>query len=81
MASLTLKDIPEDLHTALKAEAEAHGRSLTKEVYVRLRLSIAEKRAGNADEHLRKARSLQRQMKGLHLDEAFLAAAKREGRP
>lgn len=81
MASLTLKNIPEDLHAALKAEAEAHGRSLTKQVYVRLRLSIAEKRTGDANEHLRKARSLQRRLKGLHIDDDFLAAAKREGRP
>ena len=80
MASLTLKDIPEDLHQALRAEAAAHGRSLTKEVFVRLRLSIAEGRAGDADEHLRKAKSLQSRMKGVHIDEAFLASAKREGR-
>ena len=81
MPSLTLKDIPEDLHRKLKEEAEAHGRSLTKEVYVRLRLSIAQGQAGDAAEHLQKARSLERRMKGIHIDGTFLAAAKREGRP
>jgi len=81
MASLTLKDIPEDLHRRLKAEAEAHGRSLTKEVYVRLRLSVAQGSASDSREHLLKARSLERRMKGIHIDGAFLAAARREGRP
>ena len=81
MASLTLKDIPKDLHEALKTEAIAHGRSLTKEVYVRLRLSIAQRRAVEADEHLRKAKSLQRRMQGVHIADVFLAASTREGRP
>jgi plasmid stability protein len=81
MPSLTLKDIPEDLHRKLKEEAEAHGRSLTKEVYVRLRLSIAQGRKSDGTGHILKARGLEKRMKGVHIDGAFLAAARREGRP
>ena len=36
MASITLKDIPEDLHARLKNEASANFRSLTQEAMVRL---------------------------------------------
>jgi hypothetical protein len=36
MASITLKDIPVDLHAQLKSEAEANFRSLTEEAMSRL---------------------------------------------
>jgi len=36
MASITIKDIPEDLHGQLKREAEASFRSLNQEVLARL---------------------------------------------
>ncbi len=41
MASITLKDIPEDLHAQLKAEAEANFRSLTQEALARIERSFA----------------------------------------
>ena len=44
MPSLTIRDIPEDLHARLKADAAAQGRSLNKEVLVRLKLSVTERR-------------------------------------
>ncbi len=40
MASITLKDIPEDLHNVLKGEAEANFRSLAQEVMARLQRSL-----------------------------------------
>jgi plasmid stability protein len=40
MASITLKDLPEDLHGQLKLEAEANYRSLTQEVMARLQRSL-----------------------------------------
>ena len=36
MASITLKDLPEDLHAQLKNEAGANFRSLTQEAMARL---------------------------------------------
>jgi plasmid stability protein len=36
MASITIKDIPQDLHGQLKLEAEANFRSLNQEVLARL---------------------------------------------
>ena len=36
MASITLKDIPDDLHAQLKNEASANFRSLTQEAMARL---------------------------------------------
>ena len=36
MATITLKDIPEDLHASLKREAAANFRSLNQEAMVRL---------------------------------------------
>jgi hypothetical protein len=40
MASITLKDIPKDLHAILKGEAEANYRSLPQEVMARLHRSL-----------------------------------------
>jgi plasmid stability protein len=40
MASITLKDIPEDLHAVLKSEADANFRSLEHEVLARLQRSL-----------------------------------------
>lgn len=40
MATITLKDIPEDVHAQLKAEAEANLRSLNQEAIIRLQRSF-----------------------------------------
>ena len=40
MASITLKDLPVDLHGQLKLEAEANFRSLAQEVMARLKMSL-----------------------------------------
>ena len=36
MATITLKDIPEELHRKLRKRAELHGRSLNKEIIMSL---------------------------------------------
>ena len=41
MASITLKDIPEDLHALLKREGEANFRSMAQEVLARLERTFA----------------------------------------
>ena len=40
MASITLKDIPADLHAFLKSEAKANFRSLSQEIMFRLQGSL-----------------------------------------
>jgi plasmid stability protein len=46
MPSITLKDIPEDLHAQLRQEAEAHFRSVDQEVLARIQRSF------DLDDHL-----------------------------
>ena len=50
MASITLKDIPEDLHATLKGEADANYRSLGQEVLARLHRSLDSERATRRDQ-------------------------------
>lgn len=40
MASITLKDIPEDLHAQLKREAAANFRSISQEIMARIQRSF-----------------------------------------
>lgn len=61
MASITLKDIPEDLHARLKAEAVAHARSLTKEILFRLSLSVSGAPGGGARAVASRARKVRKQ--------------------
>ena len=41
MPTLTIKGLPPDLHQRLKAQAEAHRRSLNREIIVCLERSVA----------------------------------------
>ncbi len=50
MASITLKDLPEDLHALLKAEADANFRSLAQEVQARLLRSLDADLASRRDQ-------------------------------
>jgi antitoxin FitA len=59
--TITLKDIPRDLHRDLKKRAAAHHRSLNKEVIATLRNATADARPldpAALDESVRRARSL-----------------------
>jgi plasmid stability protein len=49
MASITLKDIPEDLHAQLKQVASANFRSLDQEALARLQQSFDLEAAMNTD--------------------------------
>ena len=80
MASLTLKDVPEDLHESLKAEALAHGRSLNKEVIQRLRVSLVRDGRPDAKEILASADRIRKLFRG-SLTQKELDRAKNQGRP
>jgi plasmid stability protein len=83
MPSLTLKDIPVDLHAKLKADAETHGRSLNKEILLRLKLSTLQQPARSPETILRAARNFHARLrrKQIWVDDTFVANAKRSGRP
>lgn len=59
MPSLTIRDIPEELHARLKAEAAAHGRSLNKEILLRLKVS-ADRRQPPVDALVERIRTSRR---------------------
>ncbi len=61
MPTLTLKDLPRDLHRDLKKRAKAHHRSLNKEVIATLRAATAPVLSLDLaafDENVRRARAL-----------------------
>jgi plasmid stability protein len=79
MPTLTLKDIPPELHRRLKARALRNRRSLNREVIECLRAATG---ASPIDPEalLAKARALREQVSG-RLSQRDLDAAKRTGRP
>lgn len=54
MASVTLKDMPEDLHAQLKREAAANFRSLSQEAMARIQRSfdVEERMSASTVDHL-----------------------------
>jgi len=78
MPSLTIKNLPADLHRRLRSRAARSGRSLNKEVIACLRESAGAE-AVDVPAALAEARALRRLVKGTVTD-AEVEAAKREGR-
>jgi len=77
MVTLTLKNIPDDLHQRLKESAERNRRSLNSEILVRLEGALS---APVADRRAT-ARSLKSFTAGLpEVDHAKVDAFKRQGR-
>jgi plasmid stability protein len=78
MSTITLKNVPIGVHEALKARAEAHGRSLNKEIIATLEGSL---RAApvNAAAILEQARAV-RESVGVYVTQKDLSALKNAGR-
>ena len=80
MASLTLKNVPDRLRRALKANAKMHRRSLNGEI-----ISCLEQAVGTAridpDEFLAEVDRLRAGVKGPKLTERWLRRAREAGRP
>lgn len=68
MASLTLKNIPPDLHKKLKARAAENGRSLNSEAIAALRVATAG-RPVDVEAFLAQARKLRARVRGVLTDE------------
>lgn len=81
MATLTLRNVPDELIEALERAARECGRSLDQEALARLERSLAI-RWPTAEEKVRQIRRAQERFGDLApLGDAFLARAKRRGRP
>jgi antitoxin FitA len=80
MATVTLKNVPEDLVRMLKQEAKQNRRSLNQEALARLEASLAApRRSGGAT--VRALRRLHKRLAGVPpVTDAFLNRAKNEGR-
>jgi hypothetical protein len=80
MATVTLKNVPEELVRLLKEEARQNRRSLNQEALARLEHSLAAPRRSGA-ETVKALRRLHRRLAGQSpLTDALLAQAKRESR-
>jgi hypothetical protein len=81
MATMTLKNVPEDLVRMLKSEALQNRRSLNQEALARLESSLAAPRRSGG-ETVKVLQRLHKRLAGLPpLTDAFLNRAKSQGRP
>ena len=83
MATLTLKNVPDDLHRRLKARAEQNHRSLNREAIRCLEESVAAAAPPAADEAFARADALRDRLalEGVWMTAAEVQAAIEEGRP
>ncbi len=67
MVSITLKNIPKELHQRLKKQANEHRRSLNSEIIARLEFAQDEVKTLDS-EVLRRVRALRKSVKGVLTD-------------
>jgi plasmid stability protein len=79
MATLTLKDLPVDLHRLLKQRARQNGRSLNREVIECLEASFRLQPV-DVDGLIEQARAVRRSLKH-HITDREITRLKRQGRP
>lgn len=82
MPTITLKRVPASLHARLKAQAKAHKRSLTQEALHCIEAATLPRPRdpGEMLERIRRSRERLRAAGVPELDEAFLEAARNDGR-
>jgi plasmid stability protein len=80
MATLTLKNIPDNLYIRLKEAAQAHHRSMNSEILYCVERTLGVKKV-DVSEQLKMARTLREKTMNHPLDEDELNAAKHAGRP
>ena len=80
MATITVKDIPDDLYAALKAAAQANRRSINREVIYCIERAVRSRRA-TPEEIIAHARVLREKTRDYPLTDEQLAQAKADGRP
>jgi len=77
MATITLKNIPEDLHQRLRESAVRHHRSLNREIIAQLEASLTE-RSRETDELLAELDALHRKLPVV--DHSLVDDLKQQGR-
>jgi len=80
MATITVKNIPDEVYRRLKAAAESNRRSINGEIISRIEQSLASRRVAT-DQILARGRRLQESYGERALRIEQLDAARREGRP
>ena len=80
MASITLKNIPAELHRELKKRAEEHHRSLNKEIIATLKTATGKTRRVDVEALIREARAARAKFIR-QISDAEINAWKRAGRP
>ena len=80
MATITLKNIPADLHRALKKRAEEHHRSLNREIIATLKSLTGETHRLDLDDLIREARAARAKFTR-QISAAEINAWRRAGRP
>lgn len=78
--NITLKNIPDDVYSRLKAAAESHRRSINSEAIVCLEAVLMPARV-RPDERLARARALRAGLDTARFDAAEMDAFKRADRP
>lgn len=79
MATLTIKNLPDELYKALSETAKRHRRSINSEAIVRLESSLQTK--PDVEETIRQIREFRAKQPNVYLTEEDLEFAKNEGRP
>ena len=80
MASITLKNIPADLHRELKRRAEEHHRSLNGEILATLKTATGKTHRVDVQALIREARAARAKFTR-QVSDAEINAWKRTGRP
>ena len=80
MATLTIKNVPDELYAELTRTAKRHRRSINSEAIVQLETSLR-KRDVDVEAELEEIRSNREKITGVWLTDDSLDHAKNEGRP
>jgi plasmid stability protein len=80
MATITVKDIPDDLYEALKKKAAAHHRSINREIIHYIEQAVREREI-NVEEVLERARRIREKIGDVPINDEILNEYKNTGRP
>lgn len=80
MATMTIKNMPDDLYAALKENAAANRRSLNRQTILCLEQAVQGKPI-DVERVISRVRSRRNRLKKIFLTEADINEAKRKGRP
>lgn len=80
MATLTVKNIPDDLYEKLKQRAKARNRSVNREIIVCIQEALESRRV-DPESFLARIKALHRRIPAPALTDRMLRRTKTEGRP